>query len=238
MDLKGFAAEFVGTFALCFVGIAAIEHFAGQPAEAAGSSLGLLGIALAHGLTIGCFVAATIHVSGAQFNPAVSIGLLITGKQDVKRAGFFIIAQVLGALLASLLLMVVGLSRSDIGAGTPALGELNGEPITVTGGLLVEVVLTFFLMFVIWGSAVSAKLGGVAGIFIGGAVTLDILAGGPLTGAAMNPARHLGPALVAGGDHLGAIWLYWVGPVVGAALAALVCHHFVYTEADEKTDAS
>ncbi len=213
MSMRGIVAEFVGTFALCFVGIWAIDH-----ASSFDGGAGLLMVAAAHGLVIACMVAATLHISGAQFNPAVSIAVWLAGKQDAKSAAVYIATQLVAGLAASGLLLVFGLTQAQIGAGTPALAE----GVSALKGVGVEVVLTFFLMFVIYGSVISGGMKGVAGVFIGGTVALDILAGGPITGAAMNPARHMGPALVAGGEHIGAIWIYWAGPVVGAALAGLV----------------
>jgi len=215
LNIKALIAEFIGTFALIFVGVGAIasDHILG------GGS-GLVGIALAHGLTIAVMVSATAAISGGHINPAITIGLLCTRKIDAMNAIGYIVSQCLGAIAAAALikLCLPYSVLTAIGMGTPALGQ----GITVSMGLLTEIVLTFFLMFVIYGTAVDKRAPQVGGLFIGLTVTLDILIGGPISGAAMNPARHLGPALLGGG--LDNLWLYWVGPVVGSLLAAVVYH--------------
>ena len=207
--IQCYIAEFVGTFALCFVGISAIAN---------GASL--TGVALAHGLTIAVMASATMAISGGHLNPAVTIGLLCARKIDGPNAIGYIVSQCLGAVVASALLLGV-FTQEQISGGTPALAE----NVTASSGILMEAVLTFFLVFVIYGTAVDKRAPKMAGLFIGLTVTLDILAGGPITGAAMNPARHLGPALIAGGTHLGDIWLYWVGPVIGGVAATLLWRH-------------
>ncbi|MEE9212852.1 MAG: aquaporin [Phycisphaeraceae bacterium] len=209
--IQCYICEFVGTFALCFVGIAAIKHLGNVPG-------GLVGIALAHGLTIAVMVSATGAISGGHLNPAVTIGLLLARKIDVGNAVGYLISQCLAGVAAAALL-IPSLGREAIGGGTPVLAA----DVTIGSGILIEAVLTFFLVFVIYGSAVDKRGATMGGLFIGLTVTLDILAGGPITGAAMNPARHLGPALVSGdGALIGQIWLYWVGPVIGGVIAALL----------------
>ena len=215
MNFKAYVAEFIGTFALIFVGVGAIT------ADYTSGACGLVGIALAHGLTIAVMASATAAVSGGHLNPAVTIGALAAGKIDGANAVGYIISQCLGGIVAAALLKLClpVAALESVKMGTPALGD----GITVGMGLLVEIVLTFFLVFVIFGTAIDSRAPQVGALFIGLTVTLDILVGGPITGAAMNPARHLGPALLGGGlQHL---WLYWVGPVIGGLLAALVYHH-------------
>ena len=211
MNQKALIAEFIGTFALIFVGVGAI---AGNFLN--GGQTGLTGIALAHGLTIGVMASATMAVSGGHLNPAVTIGLFTARKIDAANALGYVIAQCLGAIAAAGLikLCVPAAALSAIGMGTPSLGS----GVSVSMGLLTEIILTFFLVFVIYGTAVDKRAPKVGGLFIGLAVTLDILIGGPISGAAMNPARHLGPALLGGG--LEYVWLYWLGPVIGGILAA------------------
>ncbi len=206
MNVKALAAEFIGTFALIFVGVGAI---AADP--------GLTGIALAHGLTIAVMASATAAVSGGHLNPAVTIGLLVGGKIDAGNAVGYVIAQCLGGIAAAGTLMIcLPDASAAIAGGTPALAD----GVSIAQGLVMEIVLTFFLVFVVWGTAVDSRAPKVGGLFIGLAVTLGILIGGPVTGAAMNPARHLGPALLGGGmQH---VWLYWVGPLIGGVLASLV----------------
>lgn len=212
MNFKAILAEFIGTFALIFVGVGAI---AGNYLN--GGSTGLVGIALAHGLTIAVMASATAAISGGHLNPAVTIGLLCTRKIDLINAFGYVISQCTAAVFAVILLKLCIPSEAlaAVGMGTPALSP----NISVSMGLLTEIILTFFLVFVICGTAVDKRAPQVGGLFIGLTVTLDILIGGPITGAAMNPARYLGPALIGGG--LQHFWLYWIGPVAGGILAAV-----------------
>jgi len=218
MNSKKFIAEFIGTFALIFVGVGSIaSNFIN------GGQTGLVGIALAHGLTIAVMVSATAAISGGHLNPAVTIGFFCTKKIDLAGTINYIVAQCLGAITAAALLKVCipTAALTAVSMGTPALAE----GITVSMGLITEIILTFFLVFVIYGTAVDSRAPQVGGLFIGLTVTLDILIGGPITGAAMNPARHLGPALMGGG--LDNLWLYWVGPVIGGILAALCYNKYL-----------
>lgn len=217
MNFKAYVAEFIGTFALIFVGVGAIT------ADYISGACGLVGIALAHGLTIAVMASATAAVSGGHLNPAVTIGALAAGKIDGVNAVGYVVSQCLGGIAAAAMLKLClpAAALESVNMGTPALGD----GITVGMGLLVEIILTFFLVFVIFGTAIDSRAPQVGALFIGLTVTLDILIGGPITGAAMNPARHLGPALLGGGlQHL---WLYWVGPVVGGLIAALGYHHIL-----------
>ncbi len=213
MNIAALIAEFIGTFALIFVGVGAI---AGNFLN--GGATGLTGIALAHGLTIAVMVSATAAISGGHLNPAVTIGLFFARKIDAINAFGYVIAQCLGAILAAFLikLCIPHEALLAVNMGTPALAN----NITPVMGLITEIILTFFLVFVVYGTAVDRRAPKVGGLFIGLTVALDILMGGPITGAAMNPARHLGPALLGGG--LSQIWIYWLGPVVGGILASLV----------------
>ena len=210
MNLKAFVAEFIGTFALIFVGVAAIAH----------GNATLVGIALAHGLTIAVMVSATAAVSGGHLNPAVTVGALLARKIKPADAIGYIVAQCAGGLVASLLLMLsLPAGAAALVQGTPAL---EGS-VSIGGGMAIEAVLTFFLVFVVFGTAIDPRAPKVGGLFIGLTVALGILAGGPFTGAALNPARHLGPALLSGDAALvRQVWLYWVGPLLGGALAAVV----------------
>ncbi len=202
-------AEFVGTFALIFVGIGAIKT-AGHD---------VLGVALAHGLTIAAFVSATLHISGGNLNPAVTFGLLCGGHMTLATAIHYWSAQLLGGFIAALIaaLICLGLFGRDVVVmGTPQLAiNLNAMQ-----GILVEAILTFFLVFVVYGTAVDKRSRTLAGFAIGATITLDILFGGPLTGAAMNPARVFGPALASWfwHDH----YVYWIGPLIGGALGGFV----------------
>ena len=210
--IKACVAEFIGTFTLIFVGVGAIYQNAG-----------LLAVAFAHGLAIAVMVSATGAISGGHLNPAVTFGVWVGGKIDLARGVAYWVAQLLGATAAAFLLLYVFAQLpnqvpSDIVAkGTP---DLLREGITSGQGIVIEGVLTFFLVFVVYGTAVDGRAPKIGGLAIGLTVTLDILFNGPLTGAAMNPARVFGPALASGHwtNHL----VYWIGPLAGGGLAGLV----------------
>lgn len=213
MNIKACVAEFIGTFALIFVGVGAIAAD-----YISGGHSGLVGIALAHGLAIAVMVSATAAVSGGHLNPAVTLGLFSAGKIDFKNSVQYIISQCAGAIVAAAAISYVIPSEAltAVNSGIPSLGT----GVTIGMGLVTEAILTFFLVFAVYGTAVDKRAPKVGGLFIGLTVTLDILIGGPITGAAMNPARHLGPALLSG--NLQDIWLYWLGPVMGGVLAGIV----------------
>ncbi|HEX6350191.1 MAG TPA: aquaporin [Candidatus Dormibacteraeota bacterium] len=224
MNFRAYTAEFIGTFALIFVGVGAI----------AGASIGkdqpgLVAIALAHGLTIAVMASATAAISGGHLNPAVTLGALSAGKISPLNAAGYWVSQFLGALSAALLIQAVvpGGALHAVNLGVPAPGSGIGGP----QALLMEAVLTFFLMFVIYGTAIDGRAPRLAGLFIGLTVTLDVFVGGPITGAAMNPARWFGPALAAGGGQLVNFWIYLLGPAVGAVAAALLWRYFLEREA-------
>ena len=208
--LRPCIAEFIGTFALIFIGIGAIRT-AGHD---------VLAVALAHGLTIAAFVSATMHISGGQLNPAVTFGLVCGGHMTIPDAVRYWIAQLLGGISAALICLGL-FGRDVVVAGTPQLGTaLSGAQ-----GILLEAIMTFFLVFVVHGTGVDERGRRVAGLAIGSTVTLDILFGGPLTGAAMNPARVFGPAVAAG--FWKAHYVYWVGPLLGGAAAGFIYRVFI-----------
>jgi MIP family channel proteins len=208
-----FVAEAIGVFMLCFVGILAILNLGGQQG-------GLTGIALAHGLAILVMVAALGHVSGGHFNPAITLGLLLGRQIDPLPAVGYWISQLLGGLLAAL---VIGSAYGTevVAGGTPALAR----PVAVGEGILLEAVATFFLVLVVFGTAVDKRApASVYPIGIGLTITAGILAIGPSTGAALNPARWFGPAVVSGQYDNALVWV--VGPLLGGVAAWLV-HDFV-----------
>lgn len=217
--LKQAVVEFIGPFALVFAGVGAIIATQGQ---------NLVAIALAHGLAIGLMICAVGHISGGQFNPAVTVGLLIGGRITAAKAVVYVIAQLLGAVAAAGVLTFIFPALGDFGRNNPGIN--NGVPAinpAVGWGsvFLLEVVLTFFLMFVIYGVAVDGRSSkAIAGLVIGLTITMDILAGGVISGAVMNPARAFGPALIQQDFRDQLVW--WVGPLVGAALASVV-YNFV-----------
>lgn len=220
MSLKALIAEFVGTFALIFIGVSTI---AGN--EISGGTTGLVGIALGHGLTIAVMVSATAAISGGHLNPAVTFGAWLAGKIDLPSAVGYIVCQCLAAFHAANLLKftVPETVLHEIAMGTPAPGP--GVPASMA--FIMEIVLTFFLVFVVFETAIDKRAPKVGGLFIGLTVILDILAGAPISGAAMNPARYLGPALISG--DLQYFWLYSIGPLLGGAIAALM-YYFVFQE--------
>ena len=213
MNAKPLLAEFIGTFALIYAGVGAIAAN-----DLTGGALGLTGIALAHGLAIAVMASATGAVSGGHLNPAVSFGLTLAGRMTPATMIQYWAAQCLGAVAAAacVRLTFAAPTLANVHMGVPAPGDGVGAAQV----LVAEIVTTFFLVFVVFGTAVDKRAPKVAGLFIGLTVALDILAIGPISGAAMNPARHLGPALLGGG--LSHTWLYWLGPLVGGGLAALV----------------
>lgn len=200
-------AEALAAFALVFAGCGAIVT------EAEYGGLGSVGIALAFGLVIMVMVYATGHLSGAHINPAVTVAFTLTRHFAVRDAAAYIVAQVVGATLAAFVLLAIWPSEpASLGATIPAIG---------TGSALIyESLLTAFLMFVIMAVATDTRaVGAAAAVAIGGTVGLDALFGGAVTGASMNPARSLGPALASG--EWTSFWVYLVGPLAGAALGAL-----------------
>ena len=213
MNKKALIAEFIGTFTLIFIGVGSIVAD-----SLTGGKLGLTGIALAHGLAIAVMVSATAAVSGGHLNPAVTIGLWTARKIDNANAIGYVIAQCLGGIFAAFLIKccVPAETLTAVNMGTPALGQ----GISAQMGLVTEIVLTFFLVFVVYGTAVDSRAPKCGGLFIGLTIVLDIMMGGPICGGAMNPARYLGPALMGGGLHNA--WIYFVGPIVGGVLAAQI----------------
>lgn len=207
-------AEAIGAFALCFVGILAITG-AGIAGAPEGTS-NLTSIGLAHGLTIAVMVAALGAVSGAHFNPAVTFGFVVSGRMDVRTGLAYWVSQLAGGLLAGGLVAIL-FSADVVAGGTPALAA----KVDVSTAIVLEAVATFFLVLVVFGTAVDERAPrSVFPLAIGLTVALDIMAIGPLTGAAMNPARVFGPALASGqwADHA----VYWAGPLAGGVAAALL----------------
>jgi MIP family channel proteins len=206
--VRALIVEFLGTFALIFAGAGAIIATEGG---------NLVAIALAHGLAIGLFVAAAGHISGGVYNPAITFGLAIARKLSVGLIVPYIIAQLAGATVAALCLKAVfpAAAISKVNLGVPGIGA----GVSTGGAFLAEVIMTFFLMFVIYGTAVDERgPRAIAALAIGLTITMDIFVGGGATGAVMNPARWFGPALVANTWAKG--WLWIAAPIVGALIAA------------------
>jgi MIP family channel proteins len=209
---KSYWAEFLGTFTLCFAGQGAIVM-----QQAAGTN-DLLVIAVAHGLALAVMISALGTWSGGHFNPAVTFGFWVTRRMSLTSAITYWVSQLLGAIAASFLLRAVvpGEPGAAVHFGVPMLSA----GVSLGQGFLLEFVMTFFLVTAVWGTAVDERGPKIGGFGIGLTVCMDILFGGPLTGAAMNPARAFGAACASGvwTDH----WLYWVAPMAGGAAAARI----------------
>jgi aquaporin Z len=210
--LRRAVAEFVGAFALIFIGVGSIvtANSIHDPS--------LIGVAIAHGVTIAIMVSAVGHISGGHFNPAVTVGFLITRRIKPALAVLYWLAQFGGAALAALLVreLLPRASSDAVNLGVPALGG----GVDAGAGFALEAIFTFFLVWVVFATAVDPRgtFKSIAGLAIGLTITIDILFGGPLTGAAMNPARAFGPQLV--GSHWSHAWVWYAGPVLGAVVAA------------------
>ncbi|MBI3537103.1 MAG: aquaporin [Chloroflexi bacterium] len=205
--MKQALAEFIGTFALTFIGAAAIAN----------GKADLTGVAFAHGLTLMIMIYALGAISGAHVNPAVTLGLALGKQLKWNRAMVYWVAQFIGASVAGFALLTI---FGDASKATGFLGTPNFDPkvISLPLAILVEAILTFFLVLTIYMTAVDDRATkGFHGLAIGLVLTMDILAGGPLTGAAMNPARYFGTALAS--NHLSDLVVYFVGPAVGAIVA-------------------
>ena len=214
-DLRPLTAEFVGTLLFVFLGAGSVVALVSAGSTLGASSIGPLGVALAHGVGMAIIVSMTMSISGGHINPAVTVGLWIANKIDGLLAGKYIVAQLLGAIAGAALLKGV-LPKIPVSValgGTPRLAN----DVTFAQGVWIEALLTFFLVSAVFGTAVSSQAPKIAGFGIGLAIFVDALVGGNLTGAAMNPARAFGPALVAWQWNGHAV--YWIGPLLGAAVA-------------------
>ncbi|MFP6638690.1 MAG: aquaporin [Myxococcota bacterium] len=202
-------AEMIGTFALVFIGTGAIIVN-----DISGGLLSHLGVSLAFGLVVMTMIYALGDVSGAHLNPAVSFAFWAARRLPPRELVFYIFAQFIGAIMASLVLRSIFTSHAGLGATQPIGG--------IAESFVLEIVLTFFLMFVILGVATGAQEKGIiAGMAVGAMVCLGALFGGPISGASLNPARSLAPALVSG--VAASIWLYLLAPCIGSGLAVGAC---------------
>jgi MIP family channel proteins len=208
--MRALIIEFIGPFALTFMGVGAVILTGGND---------IVAVALAHGLAIGLLAMAAGHISGGHYNPAVTIGMLVTRRITASKAIAYILAQLAGSLAAAGVLTLVyrDIERNAVNLGVPAVGA----SLSAGNALVAEIVATFVLVFVIFGTAVDNRTPKViSGLVIGLTITMDILAVGSVSGAAMNPARWFGPAIVQG--DFSDFWIWWVGPIVGGVLAAVL----------------
>jgi aquaporin Z len=219
---KRFAAELIGTFWLVFGGCGSAVISANFGA----SGIGLLGVALAFGLTLTTMAYAIGHISGCHLNPAVSVGLAVGGRFPARDVPVYVLAQVLGGTLAAWVLYLIASGRPgfDLAGGFAANGYGVHSPgyYVLGAGALTEIILTFMFVFVILGATDRRSTQGLAPLAIGLALTVANLVGIPVTNLSVNPARSTGPALIVGGWALQQLWLFWVAPVAGGVLAGLV----------------
>ncbi|MBO0888376.1 aquaporin [Candidatus Bathyarchaeota archaeon] len=219
---RKYVAELLGTFLFVFVGAgSAVASFTFDP----GASL-LIG-AFANGIGLAVAVSATMSISGGHLNPAVTIGLWLGKKTPAKDVIPYIVAQLVGATIAGLVLISVlpAATGSAVHWGAPGLNT-----ITIAQGTVFELVMTFFLVLAIYGTAVDKRAPKIGGFGIGLTVLADVLVGGPFTGAAMNPARAMGPMLAS--LAFPSYWyIYWIGPVIGSILASLIYSRFIESKA-------
>jgi len=218
---RALTAEFLGTFALVFIGAGAVVTD-----SASGGQLGLVGVALAHGIVLAVMVTAAMRISGGHLNPAVTTAVWLARRIDGPSALLYVAIQLVAGVTAALLVKAL----FPVGAGMlTAYGVPRiASDVSFLQAIVIEAILTLFLVSAVFGTAVSPNAPRIAGFGIGLAVTADILVGGPLTGAAMNPARWLGPAVAA-------LWfdnwyVYWIGPLLGGAIAGLSYRYLFASE--------
>ena len=223
INYRASAAEFIATFALVFMGTVAIT----SSAVIIGYQASLIAIAFTHGLVIAIMIYSIGHISGGHINPAVTIAMIARKKIDIQNGISYIVCQLAGGITAAALHACLLPMGAGVNFGSNLPGQYNGIRFSDSTVLIVEMILTFFLVFVIFNTAMNDKAPkGWHGFAIGMTVAFDILAGGPITGAAMNPARAFGPAIIsymyglenALQSHL----MYWIGPISGGLIAAFV----------------
>ena len=226
--MKKYVAEFIGTFVLTFVSCGAAAVSGGVDGV-----LGILGIAVAFGLSIVAMAYSIGNISGCHINPAVSLAMLISKRMDGKDFVGYVIAQVIGGLAAAGLLKLVGSMCDPVitGLGTNGYGDASYVGLNMAGALIVEIVLTCIFLIAILGVTSKESFSSVAGLVIGLTLTFVHIIGIPLTG--VNPARSLGPAIFTGGEALSQVWVFIVGPFVGAAIAAVI---WMFLSAEDGAD--
>ncbi|WP_299367976.1 aquaporin Z [Winogradskyella sp.] len=228
--MKKLFAEFFGTFWLVFGGCGSAIFAAGIP----DLGIGFVGVALAFGLTVLTMAYAVGHISGGHFNPAVSIGLWAGGKFEAKDLIGYILAQVIGAIVAALALWAIVSGKSGFetvgGFAANGYGELSPDGYSMMSALIAEVILTAFFLLVILGSTNARAPKGFAPIAIGLALTLIHLISIPITNTSVNPARSLSQAIFADGAYMSQVWLFWVAPIAGAILGGIIHKAFFEKE--------
>lgn len=213
--MKKLVAEFIGTFTLVFLGCASVV-IAGADGT---TGVGLLGISLTFGLALIGMAYGIGPISGCHINPAVSVGAVVAGRMPASDLVGYVVAQVAGAIVAAAALMIIAKGNPD---HSGALGITEWSTYGATSAFLFELIATFLFVVVILGATQKAAAGAQAGLAIGLALVAIHLAGIPISGASVNPARSIGPALFSGGAAIGQLWLYIVAPILGAAAAGFV----------------
>jgi aquaporin Z len=228
--MKKLAAEFIGTFWLVLGGCGSAVLACNYP----DAGIGFLGVALAFGLTVVTMAYAIGHISGAHLNPAVSVGCWIAGRMESKDLFGYIIAQVLGGILAAGVLYVIATGNGSTigGFASNGYGEHSPGKYSMVAALVCEVVMTFIFLLVILGSTDSRAPKGFAGLAIGLCLTLIHLISIPVTNTSVNPARSTSQAIFVGGEALGQLWLFWVAPIAGAILAGIVYKAFFAADSE------
>ncbi len=217
--MKKYIAELIGTFVLVFIGCGS--------AVVAGKAIGFAGISFAFGLAVLAMVYAIGNISGCHINPAISVGMLVAGKMKWRDTLLYIVFQCIGAIIAAGILLAIAKGLPGYSVATNGLGQ-NGYGSHSPGGyslvacLIAEIVLTAIFLLVIFGATSKEAPKGFAGIAIGLSLVFIHLVGIPITGTSVNPARSLGPAVFAGGEALSQLWLFWVAPLLGSVIAALI----------------
>jgi aquaporin Z len=227
-------AEFFGTFWLVLGGCGAAVLAAAFPAL----GIGFLGVAFAFGLTVLTMAYAVGHISGGHFNPAVTLGLWAAGRCASRHVVPYIVAQVVGAVLAAAVLWLIASGKPGWvpgGFAANGYGDLSPGKYGMVAGFVTEVIMTFFFLFIIIGTTSRGAATGFAGIPIGLALTLIHLISIPVTNTSVNPARSTGPALFAGGAYIGQLWLFWLAPIIGAMVAGALTRWMYEPEAIDTT---
>ena len=234
-DIQRYVAELLGTFVLVFIGVGSVVL--------AGNTMDNAGVALAFGFSVLAMVYAIGHISGCHINPAISIAMAVNGNIRPKDAVMYIIFQCVGAVIAAGMLLAIannmaGYDITEDGLGQNGWGEGYGNEVDMPGAFVTEVVLTMIFLLVIFGAISERAPAGFAGIAIGLSLAMIHMVSIPVTGTSVNPARSLGPAVFVGGDALGQLWLFWVAPIIGAVIAALLWRYVLTgTLTDEADDA-
>ncbi len=215
---KKYIAELIGTMVLVLMGCGA--------AVFAGSTIGSVGISFAFGLSVLAMVYAIGGISGCHINPAVTISMFAAGKINSKDAALYILAQCIGGVIGAGVLYWIASGRSSFNIAVSGLGANQFTSFSLTSAFVAEVVMTFIFLLVIHGSTSNRAPKGFAGLSIGLSLVLIHLVSMPITGTSVNPARSLGPALFVGGAALNQLWLFWLAPIIGGLLAAVVWRTF------------